>query len=118
MENPKQETFNPYQVSPTGLRPEAANSATPDANTMAIVSLVIGILSMAGFFFCGVTIILSPVAVVTGHMAMSTCKASPRSEGYGMALAGLITGYIGSLLLLIVIVAVVGVLVTGFPAQN
>lgn len=63
--------------------------SAPD-KTMAVVSLVTGIL---GFMCC---LPLAIVAVVTGHMALARIKKDPEHyEGHGMAMAGLILGYIG-----------------------
>ena len=59
-------------------------------STMAIVSLVSGILGWTVIPFLG-----SLVAVITGHMAKSEIKKSPgQLGGDGMATAGLILGYV------------------------
>ena len=56
---------------------------------LAIASLVLGILG----FFVGLT---SIPAVICGHMSLSEIKKAPgRISGKGLALAGLITGYLG-----------------------
>ncbi|GAA6153377.1 DUF4190 domain-containing protein [Pseudoteredinibacter isoporae] len=60
-------------------------------STLAIVSLVFGIL---GLFFIG-----SLVGIITGHLARSEIRKSEgRLEGDALALTGLITGYIGFIL--------------------
>ncbi len=65
-------------------------------NTLAIVSLVTGIMSIP-LCFCGV---LSIAAVVTGILGRNQIRASNGLEqGEGMALAGLITGSVGLVLL-------------------
>jgi competence protein ComGC len=58
---------------------------------LAVWSLVLGILSITCFFlFSGIP------AVICGHMARSRIKASNGAlQGSGLALAGLITGYLG-----------------------
>ena len=61
----------------------------PPTNTMAIVSLVSGILG-----WVLIPILASIVAVVTGHMARTQIKQSMGAEGGdGLAVAGLILGY-------------------------
>lgn len=58
---------------------------------MAVASLVLGILSMLG----AMTFLLPPVlAVIFGHLALGETKRDPALEGRGMAVAGLVMGYI------------------------
>jgi hypothetical protein len=52
-------------------------------------------------------VIASIVAVITGHMALKQTKNNPAIGGRGMAIAGLVTGYIGIGLLLAQILIVV-----------
>ena len=78
--------------------------AVPIAPTsgLAIASLVLGI---AGFLTTGITAI---PAVVCGHLSLSQIKKAPGSiSGSGLALAGLITGYIGIAFMLIMIVMLI-----------
>jgi uncharacterized RDD family membrane protein YckC len=57
----------------------------------AIASLALGI--------CSCLLLLGPLAgipaVVCGHVALSNMKANPRLGGKGLAIAGLVTGYLG-----------------------
>ena len=69
----------------------------------AIGSLVCGIISLLLF-----GIILGVVAVVLGVMARNEIKANPNLDGDGLALAGIITGAIGAVLALVLIIAGVG----------
>ena len=62
----------------------------PKTNVLAIVSLVLGILSL---FCCGV--VLGIGAAVCGHIAIKQIDANPAEGGKGLAKAGLILGYIG-----------------------
>tara|TARA_B100001093_G_scaffold232362_1_gene222771 strand:- start:1043 stop:1330 length:288 start_codon:yes stop_codon:yes gene_type:complete len=63
-------------------------------NGMAIASLVLGILGLV-FTFFGFGLILGIIAVVLGHIQKSNIKTSPEIYGGdGIALGGLITGYI------------------------
>jgi len=72
-------------------------------SALAIWSLVLGILSivMCLGIFSGIP------AVICGHMAHSRIKKSGGTEGGGgMAIAGLITGYVGNLFGLIMVVGI------------
>lgn len=69
----------------TSYRPAAPTS------TLAVVSLVFGILSWVVLPFIGAV-----VAIICGHMARSDIRnANPdhRPEGDGLAVAGLVLGY-------------------------
>ncbi len=56
----------------------------PKTNVLAIVSLVTSIIG------------LSIVGIITGHMSLSQIKTRGEA-GHGLALAGLIIGYVGAL---------------------
>lgn len=59
-------------------------------SALAIVSLVCGILGVLPFPF-----VASVVAVVTGHLARAEIRRDPqRYQGDGMAVAGLVLGYL------------------------
>lgn len=65
---------------------------------LAIASLVLGILA---FFTAGVT---GVVAVILGHMALSRIRRQPAElGGSGLAIAGLVTGYIGIVILILIL---------------
>jgi hypothetical protein len=69
--------------------PQGGWVAPPKNSALAIVSLVCGVL----FFFWPITAL---AAVVLGHVALSEIKKSAgRLAGQGLAVAGLVTGYIG-----------------------
>lgn len=66
--------------------------------TMAVVSLILGIVSIV---LCQIT---GPVALITGFLARRKAIEHPHEfGGAGMALAGIITGAIGSVLLVLVV---------------
>lgn len=71
------------QPVPPRLPPRTSGSAT--------ASLALGILSLLG-----ISILIVPpiLAVVFGHVSLSKCKQDPGLRGRGVALAGLITGYV------------------------
>ncbi len=64
-------------------------ASTSQTSTMAIVSLVSGILSWVIFPFIGAV-----VAIITGHMARSEIKSNPGMQGDGLAVVGLVLGYL------------------------
>lgn len=71
----------------TVVTPEPVTA--PKTNILAIVALVTGIAGLTVIPF-----VSSIVAVVTGHMARKEVRRTGE-QGDGLALAGLITGYIG-----------------------
>ena len=81
----------------------------PGTNTAAIVSLVSGI----GSYFI-LPVIGAIIAIVAGHMARSEIRRSGQ-EGDGMAVAGLVLGYLHLALALAFLLFVVLVL-GGFAA--
>ena len=76
------------------------NSYTTTTSGKAIASLVLGLISFACFLFTGIP------AIILGAMGLSDISHSKgRVEGKGMAIAGIVTGSIGSLLISLVLVA-------------
>ena len=62
-------------------------------NGMAIASMVCGICSLVLYFFFG--FVLAVLAVIFGHIQLSNISKSPKVfGGRGMAIAGLVCGYI------------------------
>ncbi len=84
----------PYAAYGYGMpvRPQVTNG-------LAIASMVLGIVWI---YWLG-----SVLAVVFGHVALSQIKRNPHQTGRGMAIAGLVLGYVGIAVLALVIVAVV-----------
>lgn len=77
-------------------------SPQPTSNGLAVISLVLGILSMT---LC--TILAGVPAVITGHIARNRWRHEPqRYGGEGMAMAGLIMGYVSFALIPIIAVLV------------
>jgi hypothetical protein len=90
-------TSEPYPPYPLGAPQTTPSSST---NGLAVASLVLGILS---WVFCG--FVGGIAAVITGHMARSRIQFTGQG-GDGMALAGLILGYVNiafSILCLIIL---------------
>lgn len=84
-------------------------------NTMAVVSLIAGIAGLTLIPFVG-----SIVAVITGHMARRQIAESGEAGG-GLATAGLITGWVGVALGVLIVVAFLlffGALTAGFSSMS
>jgi len=87
---------------------DQASYPATSTSTLAIVSLVFGILTWVVLPFIGAI-----VAIVCGHLARSEIRRVPVGsllEGNSMALAGLVLGYLHLLLVLLLVVALFGVL--------
>ncbi|MEU5725017.1 DUF4190 domain-containing protein [Micromonospora sp. NPDC047738] len=79
----------PYPAFPPVVRPVAVQP--PLASGMAAASLVLGILGvLGGWCLFGLPCVL---AVILGHVAMRETRDGTRS-GHGMAVAGLVLGYV------------------------
>ena len=73
------------------IPPPVGAAAQPKTSSLAIWSLVLGILSLVCF-----TIFAAIPGVICGHKALSRIKRSGGAlDGKGMAIAGLVTGYLG-----------------------
>ena len=79
--------FYPYQ-DPYGVVAHSTNG-------LAIASMVLGIVWI---YWIG-----SILAVIFGHIALSQAKKDPTLRGKGMAVAGLVLGYVGIGLLVVTI---------------
>lgn len=78
---------------------------TPN-QTLAVVSLCLGIASITIGWCCYLGILLSPAALITGFIAMSQINKDPqRYTGKGLAWGGIITGglYIVGLILIFIL---------------
>jgi hypothetical protein len=90
--------FHQAQASGLLMQPQMMNPAmmNPTTSSLAIASLVCGI---AGLVSC--IVILGIPAIILGHMAISQIAKSPiPMVGRGMAIAGLVCGYVTTLMLL------------------
>ncbi|GMA28174.1 DUF4190 domain-containing protein [Arenivirga flava] len=94
-ENPYAQPEQPYASAPAyGYQQQGQKT-----NTLAIVSLIA---SLAGL----ITGISAIVGIITGHIALSQIKKTGEN-GRGLALGGLITGYVLTALTIIGIIAAV-----------
>jgi len=90
--------------------PGASGYPSQKTNGLAIAALVCGIVQFLGFWLLGTI-----PAIVLGHMARSQIRQ--RSEqGAGIALAGLILGYVGIALTVIVVIIIVAAVNSAPPS--
>jgi Domain of unknown function (DUF4190)/GYF domain 2 len=61
---------------------------------LAVLSLIFSILGVFGFC-CGFFLMAGIAGIVCGHLALSRIKANPELEGHGLAMAGVVIGYVG-----------------------
>ena len=91
-----QPAYPPYQQP---YPPYAAYPPAPPTNGLAIAALVCGV----GGFVIGVSFI---PAIICGHLARGQIRRTGE-QGGGLALAGLILGYVGGALFIVLIAALV-----------
>jgi len=66
--------------------------STPSkSNNLALASFILGVLGLIGIL----PLVGSIAAIVLGHIARRDIAANSHQEGDSLALAGLITGYLG-----------------------
>ena len=104
-EIPSDEPGSPYAPPMSSLAGASyqPGPSLPGTNGLAIASMVCGILSIAFFCFCGGLFFGLP-AVICGHMGLGQLNhPDNKQQGRGMAIAGLICGYCGIALLLVML---------------
>lgn len=106
-------TFPQFQSAACGLPPlpVSAPALPPLRKTepLSTWSLVLGILSIVGCtFLAGIP------AVICGHISLGRIKREPSLDGRGIAIAGLITGYISVLVLPFVIAVLAALALPAF----
>ncbi|EGD40013.1 OmpA/MotB [Nocardioidaceae bacterium Broad-1] len=90
----------------------SAQVGTPDSG--ATTAMVLGIIGLAGGFFCGLPIVLSPFALFMGLSAKKRIDAAAGAlTGRGNAQAGFILGIIGTVLLVLSILVIAIIIVIG-----
>ena len=117
---PGQQNYGPQPPYPAYQQPYSPYPPTAPTNGLAIAALVCGV----GGFVIGLSFI---PAIICGHIARKQIRQTGE-QGAGLALAGLILGYVGTVLFiaLIAVFLVVAVKVghslpangTGVPAGN
>ena len=77
----------PPSVAPAGLIP------VRKTEQLAVLSLIFSILGLFGFC-CGFFMMAGVAGIVCGHIALSKIKKDPNLEGHGLAMAGVVIGYL------------------------
>ena len=91
----------PSGVSKSNVVSESTGEG--DNKTLAIVSMVCGILSMT--LCCGIGILMGPAGLITGFIARGKISEDPKEYGGGMfALIGMITGVIGTIVFIALVI--------------
>ncbi|MDR0534426.1 MAG: DUF4190 domain-containing protein [Verrucomicrobiales bacterium] len=90
--------------------PLVAPPAIPQTSSLAIVSLVVGIVSLPMALICGFFGFIGAIAgIICGHLARAQIKNSAgQQEGAGLALAGLTVSYLALLVFVLKILVVFG----------
>lgn len=105
-----------YQDPQQGIQPPTfghyPTTISPN-QTLAIVSLALGIGSMTIGWCCSLGLLLSPAAMITGFIALSQIKNNPQTNGgRGFAIGGIVIGgiFLAAYLLFIIIygLAIIG----------
>jgi len=104
----------PMQVAPQPAPKPPSLAGPPQTSGKAIASLVCGILHIFPLFV---------VAIILGHISLSEIKkSSGRLKGEGLALAGLILGYLGivfiPIILIVAAIAIPNLLRARIPADE
>ena len=95
-------------ANPATAAPYAGASAPPaPTDGLAIASMICGIFSLLLFCIYGLGIFPGIAAIICGHMAKRKMNDGGPTGGSGMTTAGLIMGYIGTVLNLIAILLVI-----------
>ncbi len=88
-----------------------AYPAGPKTNTLSVFALIA---SIAGFIWL-LPLIGSVAGAIMGHLALGQIKRTGE-KGYGMALAGVIVGWVGVALAVIGVVIIIGLI--GWSVEN
>ena len=92
---------------------------TEPVNGLSIASLVLGIFGLLGLSCYGFGFPFSVAAVICGHIARNQMRLTEQRNGEGMAIAGLITGYISIGLVAVGLLVVLAIFLTiGFAAAT
>jgi uncharacterized protein DUF4190 len=101
-----------YTPPPPGYAPQHPGMPAfpvyvlPD-NPKATSALVLGIIAVAGAFTCFLPVVVAPIAWILGAQARRQIRSAPQQwGGEGRATAGMVLGIIGTVLLVLALVAI------------
>jgi hypothetical protein len=103
---------NPYGTPPYGTYPQGYAAGLPE-HPSATTAMVLGIIGLVGIAFCGgLTLVLSPFAWAIGRRSVREIDSAPgRYSGREKANAGRIMGLIGTILLVLGVLAITAFIV-------
>ena len=78
---------------------------------MAVASFILGLLGLVGLCAYGFGVVLSILAVVLGHMSRAQIRRNA-DDGDGLAVAGLVLGYVAIGIIAVGLLLIVGVFIT------
>ncbi|MGM0477874.1 MAG: DUF4190 domain-containing protein [Bacteroidota bacterium] len=108
-----------------GTANAGAQGGAPQSNGLATASLVLGIISIVLCWIWVVGVIAGILAIILAIVAKNKIKSTPNMGGKGAANGGLITGIIGTIIALVIVIAALmfvdaaaGALEEGFNSQE
>ena len=101
--DPPQYGAPPYGAPQYGAPQYGGAVVGPTRNGFGITALVLGILSVVLFFIPGLPVLLGILAIVFAVLGRKRVRRGEANNG-GMAIAGLVTGIVGLLIGLVVVV--------------
>ncbi|MEG9226932.1 DUF4190 domain-containing protein [Aeromicrobium sp. Sec7.5] len=118
-QGPPQQGQNPYGQGPSGHPQPMFNHAPQPNHPQATTSMVLGIISIVGGFMCLVPLLMAPVAWIMGRKAVKEIDASGgQLGGRGEAQTGFITGIVGTVLLILGVIATILIVALVFAAAD
>ena len=96
--------YTPHPPPPPGY---PAYGMAQQSNGKATAALVLGILSILLFFLTFLDLGLVIPAIILGAIGMRDAKRYPQRGGHGRALAGVICGSIGGVLVIVTLIVVI-----------
>lgn len=99
---PNQEIYQPPFASPQPMMQTAGKD-----QTLPIISIISGVMSIFLSFCCYLGVFIGPIALITGYVGMNNANKNPDVyDGKTLAIIGMITGGVGmaiSILMLIIV---------------
>ncbi len=110
------------QYPPPGQHPQPGAYGyqpvyAPPKHPQAVLAMVLGIIGLTGIMFC-VTAFVAPFAWWIGAKAVKEIDANPGQGGRSEAMAGKVMGIIGTVLLILGILVIVGFIVLALSVDN
>jgi len=110
------EMWSPPQNIPSAWQPPPPPAMVTDASqSLAVSSMVLGLVSITLGWCCSFGLLTAPIAIVLGIYALSQIKSQPnRNKGKPMAIVGIVSGglYFVALAVIILIYGL-GILLSG-----